>query len=319
MDEELLARLTSVYRDLHRHPELSSQEHRTAGVVTAWLRDLGLEVLEGIGGTGVVGILRNGPGPTVALRADMDALPVAGETGLPYASTVDGVMHACGHDVHVTCLLGAATTLDAVRSGPAFAATDSLKVTLHGTGGHGSRPESTVDPVVMAAATVLRLQTLVAREVAATDTAVLTVGALNAGTKANIIPDRAELLLNVRSYDESVRSHLLDAIGRVVRAESDASAAPRPPDVEHLQSAPAVVNDADAALRASAALEGVVGAGRVVDPGPVTGSEDVGVLATAAGAPLVFWLLGGADPAAFAGASTPEQLMRAMAAGRATG
>ena len=237
-------------------------------------------MLEGIGGTGVVGILRNGPGPTVALRADMDALPVAGETGLPYASTVDGVMHACGHDVHVTCLLGAATTLDAVRSGPAFAATDSLKVTLHGTGGHGSRPESTVDPVVMAAATVLRLQTLVAREVAATDTAVLTVGALNAGTKANIIPDRAELLLNVRSYDESVRSHLLDAIGRVVRAESDASAAPRPPDVEHLQSAPAVVNDADAALRASAVLEGVVGAGRVVDPGPVTGSEDVGVLAS---------------------------------------
>ena len=237
-------------------------------------------MLEGIGGTGVVGILRNGPGPTVALRADMDALPVAEETGLPYASTVDGVMHACGHDVHVTCLLGAATTLDAVRSGPAFAATDSLKVTLHGTGGHGSRPESTVDPVVMAAATVLRLQTLVAREVAATDTAVLTVGALNAGTKANIIPDRAELLLNVRSYDESVRSHLLDAIGRVVRAESDASAAPRPPDVEHLQSAPAVVNDADAALRASAALEGVVGAGRVVDPGPVTGSEDVGVLAS---------------------------------------
>lgn len=369
MDEDLLARLTSVYRDLHRHPELSSQEHRTAGIVAGWLRDLGLEVLEGVGGTGVVGILRNGPGPTIALRADMDALPVAEETGLPYASTVDGVMHACGHDVHVTCLLGAATTLDAVRdtwrgtlvllfqpaeetvsgaqamvdddlfarvprpdivlgqhvapitagmlglrSGSAFAATDSLKVTLHGTGGHGSRPESTVDPVVMAAATVLRLQTLVAREVAATDTAVLTVGALNAGTKANIIPDRAELLLNVRSYDEAVRSHLLDAINRVVRAESDASAAPRPPDVEHQQSAPAVVNDPDAVARTAAALEGVVGAGRVVDPGPVTGSEDVGVLATAAGAPLVFWLLGGADPAAFAGASTPEQLMRAMAA-----
>lgn len=115
MDEELLARLTSVYRDLHRHPELSSQEHRTAGIVAAWLRDLGLEVIEGVGGTGVVGVLRNGPGPTVALRADMDALPVAEETGLPYSSTVDGVMHACGHDVHVTCLLGAATTLDAVR------------------------------------------------------------------------------------------------------------------------------------------------------------------------------------------------------------
>ena len=171
-----------------------------------------------------------------------------------------------------------------LRSGPAFAATDSLKVTLHGAGGHGSRPESTVDPVVMAAATLLRMHTLVAREVAATDTAVLTVGALNAGTKANIIPDRAELLLNVRSYDETVRSYLLDAIGRVVRAESHASAAPRPPDVEHLQSAPAVVNDAGAAERTAEALESVVGAARVVDPGPVTGSEDVGVLATAAGA-----------------------------------
>ena len=153
----------------------------------------------------------------------------------------------------------------------------------------------------MAAATVLRLQTLVAREVAATDTAVLTVGALNAGTKANIIPDRAELLLNVRSYDESVRSHLLDAIGRVVRAESDASAAPRPPDVEHLQSAPAVVNDADAALRASAALEGSWAPVGWSTPGPSPAARTSGC-----------W-------PAFAGASTPEQLMRAMAAGRATG
>ena len=369
MDDDLLARLTAVYRDLHRHPELSSQEHRTAGIVAAWLRDLGHEVLEGVGGTGVVGVLRNGAGPTVMLRADMDALPVTEETGLSYASTVEGVMHACGHDVHVTCLLGAATVLDAVRdtwrgtlvvvfqpaeetvrgaramvdddlfgrvpapdvvlgqhvapipagmlglrSGPAFAATDALKVTLYGTGGHGSRPEATVDPVVMAASTVMRLQTLVSREVAGTDTAVLTVGALNAGTKANIIPDRAELLLSVRTYDEAVRKHLLEAIARIAQAESDASRAPRPPEVEMLESAPAVVNDPAAVERTLVALEGVVGAGRVIDPGPVTGSEDVGVLAAAGSAPLVFWLLGGADPAAFAGASTPEQLMRAVAA-----
>lgn len=369
MDDDLLARLTAVYRDLHQHPELSFREHRTAGIVAAWLHALGHEVVEGVGGTGVVGILRNGTGPTVMLRADMDALPVTEETGLSYASTVEGVMHACGHDVHVTCLLGAATTLDAVRdtwrgtlvfvfqpaeetvsgaqamvdddlftrvprpdivlgqhvapipagtiglrSGPAFAATDALKITLYGKGGHGSRPEATVDPVVMAAATVLRLQTLVSREVAGTDTAVLTVGALNAGTKANIIPDRAELLLSVRTYDEAVRTHLLDAISRVARAESEASSAPRPPDVEPLESAPAVVNDPTSVERTAAALEGVVGAGRLIDPGPVTGSEDVGVLAAAGSAPLVFWLLGGADPAAFAGASTPEQLMRAVAA-----
>ena len=368
MDDDLLARLTATYRDLHRHPELSMQEHRTAGIVAAWLRDLGHEVVEGVGGTGVVGILHNGPGPTVMLRADMDALPVAEATGLPYSSTVEGVMHACGHDVHVTCLLGAATALDAgrdgwggtlvclfqpaeetvrgaramvddglftrvprpdvvlgqhvaplpagtlgLRTGPAFAATDSLRVTLHGAGGHGSRPEATVDPVVMAAATVLRLQTLVSREVAATDTAVVTVGALNTGTKANIIPDRAELLLSVRSYDEAVRAHLLEAIGLVVRAEAEASRAPREPDIEVVESAPAVVNDLAAAERTRTALQGVVGAPRLVDPGPVTGSEDVGVLAAAVEAPLVFWLLGGADPAAFAGATTSEQLRRVVA------
>jgi amidohydrolase len=366
--DDLLGRLTDVYRDLHRHPELSGEEHRTAGVVAAWLRALGHEVVEGIGGTGVVGVLRNGPGPTVLLRADMDALPVTETTGLAYASGVEGTMHACGHDVHVTCLLGAAERLTlsreawsgtvvllfqpaeetvtgarsmvdddlftrvprpdvvlgqhvaplpagmlGLRSGAAFAASDSVRVTLHGAGGHGSRPEATVDPVVMAAATVLRLQTLVSREVAGTDTAVVTVGALNAGSKANIIPDSAELLLNIRSYDEAVRAHLLDGIDRIVRAEADASRAPRPPDIRVFESAPAVVNEAEAVVRTRAALESVVGVGRVVDPGQVTGSEDVGVLATAAGAPLVYWLLGGADPAAFAGAATVEQLVRVVA------
>ncbi|HRA51873.1 amidohydrolase, partial [Actinotalea sp.] len=338
MDDALLGRLTTTYRDLHRHPELSSAEHRTAGIVAAWLGELGYEVTTGIGVTGVVGVLRHGEGPTVLLRADMDGLPVTEATGLAYASTVDGVMHACGHDVHVTCLLGAASELAAdragwsgtlvvafqpaeetargaqamvddglfarvprpdvvlgqhvaplpagtlaLRSGPAFAATDSFKITLHGAGGHGSRPEATVDPVVLAAATVLRLQTLVSREVAGGDTAVLTVGAINAGTKANIIPDRAELLLNIRSYDPTVRAHLLDAVARVVRAESDASRSPRPPEIEAIEAAPAVVNDAAGVLRTRAALEGVVGPGRLVDPGPVTGSEDVGVLAAAAG------------------------------------
>jgi amidohydrolase len=369
MDARLAGRLRSTYEDLHAHPELSGQEHRTAGIVAPWLREQGYHVQEAIGGTGVVGVLSQGQGPTVLLRADMDALPVVEQTGLPYLSTVDGVMHACGHDMHVTCLLGAAGQLAAARDqwhgtlivlfqpaeetgsgaqaiiddglysqvprpdivlgqhvaplpagvlglqpGPAFAATDALRVTLFGRGGHGSRPEVTVDPVVMAAATVMRLQTVVSREVAGTDTAVLTVGAVNAGTKPNIIPDRAELLLSVRTYTPEVRSRVLAAIDRIVAAEAQAAGAAHPPTVERLESAPAVINDHGAAERTRSALEAVVGAGRVIEPGPVTGSEDVAVLAEAAGAPIVFWLLGGADPGHFAGATSPEEIGRLVAA-----
>jgi amidohydrolase len=365
MGNGLVERLRGVYRDLHRHPELSFQEHHTAGIVAGWLQNLGFEVMEGIATTGVAGVLRNGSGPAVLLRADMDALPVQEATGLSYASQVDGVMHACGHDMHVTCLLGAASELAAsradwagtiiavfqpaeetaegaagmvadglfdrvprpdvvlgqhvapipagtigLRSGPAFAATDGLRITLYGAGGHGSRPEATVDPVVLAAATVMRLQGIVAREVSATDMAVVTIGALNAGTKSNIIPSQAELLLSVRTSDAAVRTRVLTAIERIVRAEAQASGATREPLVEPTESAPAVINDAAAVDRTRGALAGVVGAERVIDPGPVTGSEDVGVLATAAGAPIVFWLLGGEDPAVFAHSSGPQDMAR---------
>lgn len=363
-----LVGLRSIYEDLHVHPELSFKEYRTAGIVAGRLKDLGLEVTEGIATTGVVGVLRNGEGPTVLLRADMDALPVDEGTGLSYASQVDGVMHACGHDLHVTCLLGAATDLVAcradwtgtlvtvfqpaeelaqgaeamvadglyervpkpdvvlgqhvaplpagmigLRAGLAFAATDGLRITLFGAGGHGSRPEATVDPVVMAAATVMRLQGIVSREIAATDTAVVTIGSLRAGTKNNIIPDEAELLLSIRTSDASTRDRVLAAVDRIVRAEAQASGATREPLVELTESAPALTNDEQAAERTRRALASVVGPERVFDPGPVTGSEDVGVLATAAGAPIVYWLLGGADPAAFAGASGPEDITRIVA------
>jgi amidohydrolase len=367
------AGLADLYRDLHAHPELSFQEHRTAGIVAGHLRDFGYETTTGVGGTGVVGVLRNGEGPTALLRADMDALPVLEQTGLPYASTVRAtgeggeevpVMHACGHDMHVTCLLGAAAALAADRSswrgtlllvfqpaeevgagaqamiddglfdrfgrpavvlgqhvaplpagvlglqpGPAFAGADGLRVVLHGRGGHGSRPEVTVDPVVMAAATVLRLQGIVAREVAATDTAVVTVGALRAGTKENIIPAEAELLLSVRSFNTAVREQVIAAIERIVKAEAQASAAPADPEITPLMSFPAVVNDAAACARTREAFAGVM----VVEPGPVTGSEDVGLLAAASGAPCVFWLLGGADPAAFAGAQGIEEIAAIVA------
>ena len=355
--------LQAVYKDLHGHPELSFQEHRTAKIAAEGLAGLGLEVIEGIGRTGVVGVLRNGEGPTVLLRADMDALPVAEETGLDYASTrhatgPDGhdvpVMHACGHDVHVTCLLGAAEALVATRdewngtvvflfqpaeelgsgalemiadglydrvprpdivlgqhvapapagvvgihAGPAFAATDDVMITLHGEGGHGSRPEATVDPVVMAAATVMRLQTIVSREVAGGETAVVSVGTLHAGHAVNIIPHEATLGINIRTYDTAVRDRVVTAVRRIAEAEAAASGAPQPPDVELTDSFPVLYNDEAATERTTAAFVAAFGAARVIDPGRVTGSEDVGALATAAGVPIVYWLLGGFDPALF--------------------
>jgi len=361
--------LAALYRDLHAHPELSFAEHRTAGIVAERVGGLGYRVTTGVGGTGVVGVLENGAGPTVLLRADMDALPVEEQTGLPYASTrrttdASGqevpVMHACGHDMHVTCLLGAAAKLAAaagswqgrlllvfqpaeelgngaqamiddglydrfpvpdivlgqhvmplpagvlgIHPGPAMAAADALRVVLHGSGGHGSRPETTVDPVLMAAATVLRLQGIVSREVAASDTAVLTVGALHAGTAANIIPDHAELLLSLRSFDEKVHDKVRAAIDRIVRAEAAASGAQKDPEVSASVSFPVLVNDP----AASARLTGVFnnGVGWTLDPGPVTGSEDVGLLATAAGVPCAYWFIGGSDPALFTGVTTMQQ------------
>ncbi|WP_125775380.1 amidohydrolase [Antribacter gilvus] len=359
----MLPRLLETYVDLHANPELSFQETRTAALVSDRLSALGFTVHTGIGGTGVVGVLDAGPGPCVLLRADMDALPVTEETGLSYASTArgttadgieSGLMHACGHDVHVTALLGAAELLAHGRSGwsgtlvvvfqpaeelgrgaqamiddglyelvplpdivlgqhvapypagwlglhggPAFAGTDTFDIRLVGRGGHGSRPETTVDPVVMAASTVMRLQTIVSREVAATEAAVLTVGALHAGTKDNIIPVEAYLGVNVRTFDKAVRARVVAAVERIVRGEVAAAGAPLPPRITVVESFPPVVNDPQETDRTRALLAAHFGAERVIDPGPVSGSEDVSVFATAAGAPIVYWLLGGWDPDAF--------------------
>lgn len=362
--------LAETYRDLHAHPELGFQEARTARIAAERLTAAGFEVTTGIGGTGVAGILRNGPGPTAMLRADMDCLPVKEETGLPYASEETGpdgsggrmpVMHACGHDMHVTCLLGASEVLAESREtwsgslmvvfqpgeelgsgartmvddglftrvakpdvvlgqhvapipvgviglhpGPAFAASDSITVTLHGRGGHGSRPEAAVDPIVMASAIIMRLQTIVAREIAATETAVVTVGAVNAGGVFNIIPDSATMLINVRSFSDAVSDQALAAIRRIIKAEAAASNAPREPEITEVLRFPAAVNDPGAVERTRSALASVPAF--VVDPGVVTGSEDVGVFADAAGAPLVYWLLGSADPKVFEGATTVEEI-----------
>lgn len=362
--------LEALYRDLHAHPELSFEEHRTAGIVAEQLAALGLEVHTGIARTGVAGVLRNGDGPTVLLRADMDGLPVLEQTGLPWASTAtapgdDGhpvpVMHACGHDIHITCLLGAVEQLVATSDdwsgtvvavfqpaeehgggaevmvqdglystvpvpdvvlgqhvtpfpagmvgahpGAAMAAVDAFEVTLHGRGGHGSRPETTIDPVVMAAAAVMRLQGVVSREIAPQDTAVVTVGTLHAGTKNNIIAPSATLGISVRSFDETVRSRVLEGVDRILRAEVQASGSPHEPTVEWGERYPVTVNDVEATARVNAAFAAEFGAEAVLEPGALSGSEDVGNLATAAGVPLVYWLLGGGDP---------EVVRAAMAAG----
>jgi amidohydrolase len=361
--------LAEIYRGIHAYPELAFQEKRTAGLVAGRLRDLGYDTMTGIGRTGVAAVLRNGTGPTVLLRADMDALPVREQTGLAYASTARGtdgegrdvpLMHACGHDMHVACLLGAAATLAADRPSwhgtlllvfqpaeetgegaramiddglfgrtgvpdvvlgqhvapipagmiglhpaAAFAAADTLRVVLRGQGGHGSRPEDSVDPVVMAAATVMRLQGIVSRELPATEPAVVTVGALHAGSTENVIAQEAELLLSVRTFDKAVRATALAAVERIVRAEAAASGAAAVPQITATRSVPAVVNDPVACARLTAAFASRLGPGRVIDPGPATASDDVGLLAAAAGAPCAYWLLGSADPALFAQADGP--------------
>ena len=366
--------LEAVYIDLHRHPELSFQETRTAGVVADRLTELGVEFEEGIGKTGVAAVIRSGEGPTVWLRADMDGLPVPEQTGLAYASTAHGtdpagndvpVMHACGHDMHVTCMLGAIERLQAtkdewsgtvvavfqpaeeygagaqamiadgvldrmprpdvvlgqhvtplpagvigVRPGTQMAASDGLTVTLHGRGGHGSRPHSTIDPIVMAAATVMRLQTIASREVDPRDVAVVTVGSIHAGLKNNIIPAEAKLELSLRYPNDEMRDRVLAAVERIVRAESEASGAEVPPTIVTDHTLPPTINDPDATARAVAAFERAFGEGAVIDPGMFTGSEDVSWFARDAGVPLVYWFWGGVDPEAFATAEAAGTLER---------
>lgn len=366
--EAVLTRLPEVrawqeplYRDLHQNPELSHQEKRTAGVVAERLRRSGLTVHEGIGGTGVVGVLGNGDGPRVLMRADMDALPVTEATGLPYASAHDGVMHACGHDVHVTCLLGAAElfaqasdhwrgTMIAIfqpaeevgdgargmaedgladlvgpidvalaqhvfpapagqvrtRSGPVLSAADSMRITVYGRGGHGSMPQATVDPVVLASMIVIRLQTIVSREVEPSQTVVLTVGSIQAGTKSNVIGDHAVLELNLRTFDESVRTAVLAAIRRVVIAECQASDSPREPEFELYANFPLTVNDDAVTARVAAAFSEYFGDRAQTMPAG-SASEDFSDIPAALGAPYTYWGFGGIDAEAFRAAVAADR------------
>ncbi|MEV8565207.1 amidohydrolase [Streptomyces sp. NPDC051322] len=352
--DEHLPHWQEFYRDLHAHPELAFAERRTAAAVVREMAAMdGWEVTEGVGGTGVVAVLRNGDGPVVLLRADMDGLPVHEETGLPYASVEAGRMHACGHDVHVTCLLGACRQLSArpgswhgtviavfqpaeeigqgaramlddgllarfprpqvclgqhvgplptgvviTRPGPLMAAADSLRVTLHGAGGHASAPQQAIDPIVLASAIVLRLQTFAARQAPLSPATVLTAGALHSGSAANIIPHAAELLLSLRTYSAQAREEALTAIRRIINNEAEASGVLRPPEIETYDGFPLTVNDGEMTRQVMRALDPIAQTVHEL-PSPLGASEDFGLLGTAAGCPSVFWHFGGTDPAAY--------------------
>jgi amidohydrolase len=351
-----------VYRSLHQHPELPNQEVKTAARAADALRDAGYEVHEKVGTTGVVGVLRNGDGPTVLMRADMDALPMQEDTGLPYASTdhqtdpggqLVPVAHACGHDVHVASLMGAARLLAASRAawhgtfvvvfqpaeelgtgaqavveaglanlvpkpdvalaqhvlaypagmvgthaGPFLSTGASMRITVHGRGSHGSMPQRSIDPVVLAAMIVVRLQAIVAREVAPGEFAVITVGKVAAGTKSNIIPDHAVIELNIRAYDEGTRTSLIAAIQRVVKGECSVSNSPQEPEFELYDEYPLTSNDPDATARVAAAFEAFFG-DRAFPVPRQSASEDFSKIPDALGVPYTYWALGGIDAAAW--------------------
>jgi amidohydrolase len=352
--------LRDFYIDLHQHPELSLHEERTAAKVAERLRAAGFEVTTGVGGTGVVGVLRNGAGPTVMLRTELDALPVEEKTGLPYASTVRvkddagaevPVMHACGHDVHMTAFVATAAEMArqkarwhgtlvfvgqpaeerirgaramlqdglfsrfpkpdfavalhdtpklpagvlGVTSGYALASSDSVDLTIYGKGGHGAAPQTTVDPIVIAARTVLALQTIVARENDPTDPAVITVGSIHGGNKHNIIPDQVKLQITVRAYKEEVRKHLLSAIERIAKAEALAAGAPKEPAFAVIESCHATYNDPKLTARVAATLRRTFGDANVVQVPAQMGSEDFSEYGIA-GVPAMQWSLGAAFP-----------------------
>lgn len=347
--------LTQFYKQLHQAPELSFAEEQTAATMAGQLRSLGFDVTEQVGGHGVVGVLHNGDGPTLLLRADMDALPVVEQTGLDYASQVRvrddrgatvGVMHACGHDMHLTMHLGAVRylvehkedwsgTLIAMlqpaeergagakamladglfgrfprpdfalalhvagdkpptqiwyRAGYAMANVDSVDITIHGRGGHGSAPDTTIDPIVIAARLVLDLQTIVAREIKPIEPAVVTVGSIHGGAKHNIIPDSCALQLTVRSYTPAVREQLIAAIRRKANAAAESAAAPAP-DIQVSEGTPALFNDPAVAERVIPAVRAAIGEENVVEDEPSMGGEDFGRLGRA-GVPILMMRVG---------------------------
>ena len=361
------------YLDLHQNPELSTHETQTAEKLASHLRALGYEVTEHVGGTGVVALLKNGTGPTVMLRTELDALPVEEKTGLSYASKIRAkddaghdvpVMHACGHDLHMASIVATAAIMahskqtwhgtliligqpaeETIGGAKAMLAdglmtrfpkpdfvlalhvgntlpagtvgitpgvyntnADSLRITIYGKGGHGSAPHTAIDPIVIAARTILALQTITSREVKPGEMAVVTVGYIQAGTKNNIIPDEAELGLTVRTRNTEVRKQILAAIARITKAEAEAAGAPRPPLIDHYEGTDLVYNDPALAQRMRIVLETALGKGNVVIEEPITPSEDFSYF-TQQGIPGFYFSLGGADPVKFAQAKTAGTML----------
>ncbi|MEV4534224.1 amidohydrolase [Asanoa sp. NPDC049518] len=342
----LMPEVDALYQDLHTHPELSGAEVRTAGVIASRYAAAGLEVTAGVGGLGVVGVLANGPGPVVAVRADFDALPIVEDTGLPYASTATGVMHACGHDLHTASLVGAARLLaehrdrwrgtllliaqpaeetmqgakamlgdglydrfprpDVVlaqhcavtrtgmvhhKAGIAYSACRNFRITIHGRGAHGAAPHWSVDPVLLAAQTIVLLQGIVAREVDPDEMTVLTVGSVHAGTRPNIIPPEAVLEVTLRATSERVIEVLQAAMERVVNGVAATGRSPRPPEIELCEHTIAVDNDAEVTARVRAVHAELFGEDDVIDlPEANKGSEDFAYLGR--GIPATMWFYG---------------------------
>src|SRR5215831_757564 len=383
VDREI-AQLVSTYKMLHAAPELSHYEVKTSAFFAAQLRELGYTVTENVGkydnplwkGHGVVAVMKNGEGPTVLVRTDLDALPVEEKTGLPYASAVKtkndagqdvGVMHACGHDIHITNMLGTAKllarlkdqwhgtlvligqpaeeTIDGAKAmladglyskipkpdfaialhdnaeleagkvgycpGFALANSTSVEITIRGLGGHGSKPEATKDPIVVAAQTILALQTIVSRENSPLDPAVVTVGSIHGGSKSNIIPDEVKLLLTVRSYKEEVRQHILASIERITKNIAAAAGIPddRAPivKVSDTEVTPATYNDPKLTERLAGVFQRTLGGNNVVQWPPIMGSEDFGRFSLDHQIPsMMFWL----------GAVAPEKVAASKKSGK---
>jgi amidohydrolase len=363
----------ALYLDLHQNPELSTHEAQTAAKLTSRLRSLGYDVTEHVGGTGIVAIMKNGNGPTVMLRTELDALPVEEKTGLAYASKIHAkddagrdvpVMHACGHDLHMASILGTAAIMAhskntwhgtllligqpaeetiggakamledglltrfpkpdvavALHVGNILPAgevgitpgvyntnADSLRITIYGKGGHGSAPHTAIDPIVIAARTILALQTITSREVKPGEMAVVTVGYIQAGTKNNIIPDQAELGLTVRTRNAEIRKQVLAAIARITKAEAEAAGAPRPPMLDRYEWTDLVYNDPALAQRMRGVLEAALGKDKVVTQEAITGSEDFSYFVEQ-GIPGFYFSLGGAEPEKFAQAKAAGTML----------
>ncbi|HEV8135952.1 MAG TPA: amidohydrolase [Pyrinomonadaceae bacterium] len=373
IDQQTIDWLLSTYKMLHAAPELSHHEEKTAAFFAGELRKLGYTVTEHIGkyekpewtGYGVVGILKNGAGPTVLIRTELDALPVEEKTGVPYASKVKtkndagvevSVMHACGHDIHMTSMLGTAKvlaerkgewhgtliilgqpaeeTIDGARAvlrdglysnfpkpdfaialhdsadietgkvgyvpGYAMASATGIDIKIRGLGGHGSKPEATKDPIVVAAQVVMALQTIISRENSPLDPAVVTVGSIHGGTRYNIIPDEVNLQLTVRSYKEDVRKRILASIERITKGVAAAAGIPedRAPivKVSETEITSATYNDPQLMERLAGAFKTALGPENVMKVSPVMGSEDFGYLSLEQKIPSAIFWLGAVDP-----------------------